>query len=73
MTTRRDFIEASSVAGALLIGFRLPQRFTPFVPSIPSELNAWIRIAADNTVSFFVNESEMGQGVMTSLPMILAS
>ena len=75
MTTRRDFIEASSVAGALLIGFRLPLRSTPFVPaipSVPSELNAWIRIAADNTVSFFVNESEMGQGVMTSLPMILA-
>ena len=36
------------------------------------DLNAWIRIAPNNVVTFQVGASEMGQGVLTSLPMILA-
>ena len=34
--------------------------------------NAWLRIAPDNFITIIVPESEMGQGVMTSLPMIIA-
>ena len=37
-----------------------------------ADLNAWIRIAPNNVVTFQVGASEMGQGVLTSLPMILA-
>jgi isoquinoline 1-oxidoreductase beta subunit len=33
---------------------------------------AWVRIGADNSVTVFVPHSEMGQGVHTSLPMMLA-
>ena len=33
---------------------------------------AWLRIEADNTVRIMVAKSEMGQGVLTSLPMIIA-
>jgi isoquinoline 1-oxidoreductase subunit beta len=36
------------------------------------ELNAFIRIGADEVVTIRVNHSEMGQGVYTSLPMLLA-
>ena len=34
--------------------------------------NAWIQITPDNMVTIIVNKSEMGQGVYTSLPMIVA-
>jgi len=35
-------------------------------------LNAWIRIAPDNTVTLAIARAEMGQGVYTSLPMLVA-
>src|SRR5204863_6195002 len=38
----------------------------PFAP------NAWLRIGADESVLVLVDRSEMGQGVTTSLPMLLA-
>jgi isoquinoline 1-oxidoreductase beta subunit len=75
MTTRRDFLTTVSATGAgLLLGFRLPRRLsgTPRGLVGDSELNAWIRIGTDDQVTLIVNESEMGQGVLTSLPMILA-
>jgi len=34
--------------------------------------NAWVRIAPDETITVFVNKSEMGQGVATGLPTIVA-
>ncbi len=72
--TRRDFLETTGAAGAgLVIGFHLPagRRFgagsaAPFAP------NAWLRIGADESVLVVVDRSEMGQGVTTSLPMLLA-
>jgi len=38
----------------------------------PFEPNAWIRIAPDGQVTVMVGSSEMGQGVMTSIPMLVA-
>ena len=69
MTTRRDFIKLSVIAGsALAIGFDFDaaEAATSFQP------NGWIRVDSDGTVTLTVGKSEMGQGVRTSLPMILA-
>lgn len=73
---RRRFIKVGAVAGGgLLIGFHLPlanrageaaAAAAEFVP------NAWIRINADDTVTLRVASSEMGQGVHTAIPMLLA-
>lgn len=38
----------------------------------PTALNAFIRIGGDNEVTIVVNKSEMGQGVYTALPMLVA-
>jgi isoquinoline 1-oxidoreductase subunit beta len=69
--SRREFVAAGVAAGAgLVIGFYLPHKsgsqqeaFSP---------NAYLRITPDNNVTIVVARSEMGQGVRTALPMILA-
>ncbi len=37
-----------------------------------TELNAWLKIAPDDSITVLVDRSEMGQGVYTALPMLLA-
>jgi isoquinoline 1-oxidoreductase beta subunit len=73
---RREFLKFSLAAsGGLLIGFYLPgtgklasaqESANAFVP------NAFVRVGADERVTVIVNHSEMGQGVYTALPMLLA-
>ena len=36
------------------------------------QINAWLKIARDNSITIIVDRSEMGQGVYTALPMLLA-
>src|SRR5713101_7368019 len=73
---RREFIEAAGVAGAgLVIGFHLPaggRNGARAAAAAPFAPNAWLRIGADESVFVVVDRSEMGQGVTTSLPMLLA-
>jgi len=69
MTTRRDFLKIAAFSGgALMIGFDWEAQ--PAVASFKP--NAWIAIQPDGTVVLMVGKTEMGQGVRTSLPMILA-
>jgi len=80
MTITRRFLIKSMVTatGGMLLGFRLPvlASATPYQvvteATAGSELNAWILIDSDSTITLRVAQSEMGQGVMTALPMILA-
>ncbi len=69
--SRRSFVKGSVVAGAgLTIAFdlrKLARAATePFAP------NAWVRITPDNLVTIIVDKSDMGQGVLTSMPMLIA-
>jgi len=69
--SRREFVAAGVAAGAgLVVGFYLPHRQSSgkavFSP------NAYLRITPDNKITIVVARSEMGQGVRTALPMILA-
>jgi isoquinoline 1-oxidoreductase beta subunit len=69
--SRREFVAAGIAAGAgLVVGFYLPHagRSTKEVFSP----NAYLRITPDNKITIVVARSEMGQGVRTALPMILA-
>jgi len=73
--SRRDFLKAGTlIGGGLVLGVSLPPSALPAKQSaktgMPS-LNAFVRIGADDTVTIVVNHSEMGQGVYTSLPMLV--
>ena len=70
--SRRGFLKATT---GLVIGFYLPGRSelaaqTP-APT-PAKINAWIRIAPDDSVTLMIHKSEMGQGTVTSLSQLLA-
>ena len=77
---RRHFILGSlGAAGALAIGWAtLPQRqrlsAAQPLEVAPGEvaLNGWVKVAADDTVTVVMSQSEMGQGVHTTLAMLLA-
>ncbi len=69
--SRREFVTAGVAAGAgLVIGFYLPHKSGSHQESFSP--NAYLRITPDNKITIVVARSEMGQGVRTALPMILA-
>ena len=83
MSTRRKFLLGTAgvaAAGtALVVGWGLMpprQRLTGSapLPTAPGQqaFNGWVKVAADDTVTIQVPKSEMGQGVITSLAMVLA-
>jgi isoquinoline 1-oxidoreductase beta subunit len=68
--SRREFVATGVAAGAgLVVGFYLPHRGASGKVFSP---NAYLRITPDNKITIVVARSEMGQGVRTALPMILA-
>jgi isoquinoline 1-oxidoreductase subunit beta len=72
--SRRTFLTTSAAAGgALVVGLTLRGRFhLPSSDASQNPFNAWIRIHPDGQTQLVLNKSEMGQGVFTALPMILA-
>jgi len=77
---RRAFIGVGGLAGVgLLVGIggtvyvnKKIKKYTGVGMGEGDSLNAWIRIAPDNTVTVAVPRAEMGQGVYTSLPQMIA-
>ena len=66
---RREFLK---VTGGLSFTFAFPYTADGQVSSAGKPINAWVRIAPDGTVTILSTGAEMGQGSMTSLPLILA-
>ena len=72
--TRREFLKTGAIiSGGLILACYIPlgglvsaANETVFAP------NAFLRIGSDGSVTIIVNKSEMGQGVYTSLPMLVA-
>jgi isoquinoline 1-oxidoreductase subunit beta len=71
--SRRTFLATSAAAGgALVVGLTLRSRLHQASSDSHDPFNAWIRIYPDGQIHLVLNKSEMGQGVFTALPMILA-
>jgi isoquinoline 1-oxidoreductase beta subunit len=76
-TSRRDFLKTSAMAtGGLVIAFHVPgaKRLAAsgIAPAGPFAPNAFLRIGEDDSVIVLLAHSEMGQGIWTSLPMLIA-
>ncbi|HXN23078.1 MAG TPA: xanthine dehydrogenase family protein molybdopterin-binding subunit [Candidatus Dormibacteraeota bacterium] len=75
MVGRREFIKAgAAIGGGLLVSLYAPlSARSDALASVEKEfaLNAFVRIGADEIVTVISAHSEMGQGVYTSLPMLL--
>jgi isoquinoline 1-oxidoreductase beta subunit len=80
---RRQFLFTTSVVGgAFVLGFVLPSRRVeaatiaeqPWTSPTTggTEINAWLIIGSDDTITIRVAQSEMGEGVFTSMPMLIA-
>jgi isoquinoline 1-oxidoreductase beta subunit len=75
--SRRAFLTASAAAGGgLLLNYSMPltalARSGAATAASPIRLNGFISIAPDGTVTIMAMNPEIGQGVKTSLPMIIA-
>jgi isoquinoline 1-oxidoreductase beta subunit len=76
--SRRDFLVTGAAAcGGLVLGFRIGARRAFAADAAAAQAatfapNAFIRISADGRVTLVMPQVEMGQGVYTSMPMLLA-
>src|SRR6266849_7016076 len=80
--SRRDVLStAAAAAGALVVGFWMPKRAVAQIinpagaawaidPAV-DEINAWVVVAPDDTVTIRIAQTELGQGVWTSNAMMV--
>lgn len=71
--SRRGFVKGSAaMSGGMLVGFTLPFGGPAQAAGLVHTPNAWVHIADDNTITLMSARAEMGQGVYTSMPMLIA-
>jgi isoquinoline 1-oxidoreductase beta subunit len=69
LVARREFLQG---AAALLVGLDASAGCAQTVRPGTVALNAWVRISADDRVTLLLSQAEIGQGIATTLPAILA-
>ncbi|HEY5656589.1 MAG TPA: xanthine dehydrogenase family protein molybdopterin-binding subunit [Myxococcota bacterium] len=81
ISRRRFLVLSGGAAGGFVLGFTLPcggrlaeawAADAGAAREKAAQLNAWLRIGSDESVTVIVASSEMGQGVLTALPMLVA-
>ncbi|MET0636565.1 MAG: xanthine dehydrogenase family protein molybdopterin-binding subunit [Chitinophagaceae bacterium] len=77
INSRREFLKTGAVfGGGLLIAFHIPQagRMATMNAGAPAYFspNAFVRINPDNSIHMVLSHVEMGQGIWTTLPILMA-
>jgi isoquinoline 1-oxidoreductase subunit beta len=75
VVNRRSFLRVTSLAsGGVLLGLSIkpPKASAQFGPAAPQVPNNFIKIDPDGTVTIMAKDPEVGQGVKTMLPMLIA-
>jgi isoquinoline 1-oxidoreductase beta subunit len=71
-SSRRKFLrQSAAIGGGLTVGFHVPEALAQG-KGAGTEINAWVVVRPDDTVIIRYARSEMGQGSMTSAPMLVA-
>ncbi|HEV8660656.1 MAG TPA: molybdopterin cofactor-binding domain-containing protein, partial [Thermoanaerobaculia bacterium] len=75
--SRREFVRITSVASAgLILGVSLEAKPVPkkkaATPAPAHDLGTFVQVDDEGTVTVWVAKSDMGQGVRTSIPMLVA-
>ncbi|PYQ39125.1 MAG: aldehyde oxidase, partial [Acidobacteria bacterium] len=71
--SRRDFLKTGAAAGGVLVlGVALPEGRAQAAAATTSMPNAWVKIGSDDSITILSARSEMGQGVYTALPTLVA-
>jgi len=73
--SRRNFLKVSATGGAVLFSVCIPGlcgAATLEAANGVFEPNVWVKISADDSTTITLSMLEMGQGVMTSMPMLVA-
>ena len=71
--SRRGFLQGLLSAGALVLAVRvLPTEALAALEGTAFQPNMWLGIETDGTVHIVAHRSEMGTGIRTSLPMVVA-
>ncbi len=77
VSRRRFLVSAAEVGGGLMLAFIFPAAaraawISAPAGALPGEINAFVNVGPDGTVTFIIPKSEMGQGVYTGLSQLLA-
>src|SRR6266850_8529381 len=68
--SRRAFLISSGAAAVAVAFGALPKKV--FGQSAQFSPNGWVRVGTDNIVTIYSPAAEMGQGVMTAMPLLIA-
>ena len=69
--SRREFVQVGAAAGGMVLNFSVAGKARAD-GAAPGVINAYVTIAPDNVVTIVAKNPEIGQGIKTSLPMIIA-